>query len=224
MTRSVVRESTPRCDRCCFAPRWCICAGFQHVTSPIQVDVLIHDREFWRPTSTGRLINRVIPSSRSHLFRRDCPPSSDTIIQPGRPVWILHPRGDALPADGPPPDVQLLLIDGTWREAARIYQLVQSWGQAIRLPMSGPSRYWLRDAQGDGKYSTIEALLFLFKTLGLTEAEASLRLQFELNVYAGLRARGATVAAAKFLVDSPVQTAFPELLRQLDQRRPRSAV
>jgi DTW domain-containing protein YfiP len=184
--------------------------------------VLIHHREFWRPTSTGRLINRVIPASRAHIFRRETPPTRESIVQPGRPLWILHPRGEPLPTGSEvPTDVQILLLDGNWREATTMLQTIESWGKRIRLPMTGPSRYWLRGQQGEGLYSTVEALLFLLGALGLSQAEAHLRLQFELHVYAGLRARGAKEAAEKFLVDSPARTAFPELLQQLDQRRPR---
>jgi hypothetical protein len=36
-----------------------------------------------------------------------------------------------------------------------------------------------------------------------------------------LRARGAKAAAAEFLATFPVRVAFPELLQQMDQRRPR---
>ena len=100
-------------------------------------------------------------------------------------------------------------------------QEVEGWGQRISLPMTGTSRYWLRNQQGEGMYSTIEALLFLFAALGLSQAETHLRLQFELHVYAGLRARGAKAAAADYLASSPLRAAFPELLLQLDVRRPR---
>ena len=220
MSRSVVLEGVPRCDQCSFPHRWCICGGFQPVEIPLQIDVLIHSHEFWRPTSTGRLINRVIPSSRGHKFHRETPPKRESIAQPGRPLWILHPRGDPLPTGAPPPDVQVLLLDGSWKEASRMLQAVEGWGQRISLSMTGPSRYRLRGQQGEGMYSTIEALLFLLATLSLTEAEAKLRLQFELHVYAGLRARGAKVAALEFLASSPVKDAFPELIKQLDERRP----
>ena len=220
MARSVVLEGTRRCDRCRFAPRWCICDAFHAVVCPLQVDVLIHHREFWRPTSTGRLINRVIPASRHHLFRREAPPAREAIVAPDRTLWILHPRGEPLPADEPPSRVQVLLLDGSWPEAARMTQTVAPWGRLVRLPMAGPSRYQLRAQQHGGNYSTIEALLFLLAALGLPEEEAQLRLQFELHVYAGLRARGAKAAAAEYLATSPVRDAFPELLLKLDQRRP----
>jgi DTW domain-containing protein YfiP len=98
---------------------------------------------------------------------------------------------------------------------------VKSWGRLVSLPMTGPSRYLLRDQQGAGNYSTAEALLFLLAALGLHAEHAALRLQFELHVYAGLRARGEKTAAENFLADSPARDAFPELLAELNRRRPR---
>lgn len=179
----------------------------------------MHHREFHRPTSTGRLINRVIPDSRQHLFRREAPPTRETIIRPGHNLWILHPRGEPLPVDASPAGVQILLLDGSWREAARMTQAVSSWGRLYRLPPAGGSRYGLRAQAQEGNYSTVESLQFILMALGLQPAAEQLRLQFELHVYAGLRARGAKAAAAKFLADSPIRAAFPELLRQLDERR-----
>jgi len=223
MARSVVLAGTPRCERCQFSPRWCICAGEQAITCPLQVDVLMHHREANRPTSTGRLINRVLPASRRHLFRRETPPLRDSVGLPGRELWILHPRGEPLPAGATPEALQVLLLDGSWREAARMAQDVGSWGRLVRLPESGPGRYQLRTHVHDGRYSTIESLLLLLAALGLTGAETQLRLQFELHVYAGLRTRGAKVKAAEFLASSPIGAAFPELLAQMHERRPRNA-
>jgi len=219
MARSVVLAGTPRCERCQFAPRWCICAGWQAVTCALQVDVLIHHREFNRPTSTGRLINRVMPASRVHLFRREAPPPREVVQAPGRELWILHPRGEPLPAGAAPDQLQVLLLDGSWREAARMSIEVASWGRLVRLPDTGPGRYHLRTHEHEGKYSTIESLLMLLAALGLTEAEARLRLQFELHVYAGLRTRGAKVKAEEFLAASPLREAFPELLEAMHRRR-----
>jgi DTW domain-containing protein YfiP len=221
MARSVVLEGTPRCARCQFSPRWCICAGEQAIVCPLQVDVLIHHREFNRPTSTGRLINRVVPASRAHLFRRETPPDRAAILAPDRELWILHPRGEPVPAVAAPEKLQVLLLDGSWREAARMSTEVTSWGRLVRLPDAGPGRYQLRTHEHEGKYSTVESLLMLFGALGLTEAETQLRLQFELHVYAGLRTRGAKARAEEFLATSPIREAFPDLLAQMHVRRPR---
>lgn len=221
MVKNVVRGNATRCERCRFAPRWCICAGERLVTCPLEIDVLIHHREFWRPSSTGRLINRVMPDSRGHVFRHDLPLIESTIRRPGRELWILHPLGEPLSAMAKTERPQVLLLDGSWREAARMMRGVERWGRLVSLPLTGPSRYLLRDQQGAGNYSTIEALLFLLGALGLKAAHAALRLQFELHVYAGLRARGEKTAAEKFLLDSPVRESFPELLAELNRPRPR---
>ncbi len=220
MARSVVLETTPRCEKCRCTPRWCICAGWRPVVSPLQVDVLIHKREYWRPTSTGRLINRVVTGSRGHVFWQEKPPARESVVLPGRELWILHPRGEPVPAGANPADVQVLLLDGSWSEAGSMLEAVGQWGRRVSLPQAGPTRYWLRNAPGAGKYATAEALLGLLAAFGLDEAEAQLRLQFELHVYAGLRTRGAKALAEKFLATSPLRTVVPELLAQLDERRP----
>jgi DTW domain-containing protein len=221
MPRSVVLNGTPRCERCQLPPRWCICAAFRPVPCPFQVDVLIHQRELHRPTSTGRLINRLVPSSRAHVFRAEAPPTRSSFVLPGRDVWVLHPLGEPIPTDAAPSNLQVILLDGSWREAVGMLRTAENWGRRIRLPMAGPSRYRLRVQHEAGNYSTIEALLFLLTALGLHSEHAQLQAQFELHVYAGLRARGDKKSAAAFLADSPARTAFPELLRQLDEKRPR---
>jgi hypothetical protein len=63
--------------------------------------------------------------------------------------------------------------------------------------------------------------LFLLEAFGLSEEHAQLRIQFELHVYAGLRARGEKAVAERFLADSPARGAFPELLARLNQKRSR---
>jgi DTW domain-containing protein YfiP len=221
MSRSVVTGCSPRCERCRFPPRWCICAGEQAITCALAIDVLIHHREFWRPTSTGRLINRVIPASRSHIFRHDLPLNETAMRIPGRELWILHPLGEPLAEFAPATAPQVLLLDGSWREAARMMSGVKSWGRLVSLPMTGSSRYLLRDQQGPGNFSTVEALLFLLGALGESAAQAALRLQFELHVYSGLRARGEKTAAESFLAESPLRDGLPDLLAELNRRRPR---
>jgi DTW domain-containing protein YfiP len=87
--------------------------------------------------------------------------------------------------------------------------------------MSGESRYWLRAQADAARFCTAEALLFLLGALGLNEPAARLDLQFELHVYASLRARGGKESAHRFLETSPIRERFASLIEQLDVRRPR---
>jgi DTW domain-containing protein len=222
MARSVVLKGTVRCPRCQQSPRWCICAGLRTLETPLQIDVLMHHEELLKPTSTGHLIQRIIPASRRHVFYHDRPIDPDTIRLPGRELWILHPTGETPPIDQDPASVQVLLLDASWAQAGDMARELSGWGRRVCLPMSGKSRYWLRSQQDiPGRFSTVEALLFLMQALGLRETHDALRLQFELHVYAGLRTRGRRTEAEAYLADSPIRSVFPELLQQLENPRAR---
>lgn len=218
--RSVVRGMTERCPRCRLTTRWCVCAAHRAVRCPLAVDVVMHHREFFRPTSTGHLIKRVLPESRQHVWRRERGLPVDDVRVPGRELWLVHPQGDLAPPGVAPEGVQVVLLDGAWGETSAMLQEMMPWGRRVRLPMTGESRYWLRAQQDGGRFSTVEALLFLLGSFDLTAAREALRLQFELHVYASLRARGRKETAEEFLRESPVRTEFPELLAQLNVRRP----
>lgn len=220
--RSVVLNGTRRCPRCQLAPRWCVCAGQREVRCPLQIDVLMHYRERYRPSSTGNLISRVMPDSRLHVWRRERGMTAAEVRVPGRELWILHPHGQPAPDDVRPETVQVLLLDGAWSEASAMAREVASWGRLVSLPMAGESRYWLRAQQDGGRFSTLEALLCVLRRFGLSEAHEALRVQFELHVYASLRARGQIELAAEYLLASPLGTVMPEVLAQLNLRRPRN--
>ena len=93
MARSVILNQTVRCEHCHFMPRWCICAGHESVELPLQVDVLMHKNEQRRPTSTGKLINRVVSSSRNHSFETESPPTKESIVIPSR-YWLRKKQGE----------------------------------------------------------------------------------------------------------------------------------
>lgn len=220
--RSVVLQGSRRCPRCQIAPRWCVCPVYQEVVCPLAIDVLTHHRERFRPSSTGTLINRVVPASRHILWRRERQLTAADVQLAGRELWIMHPHGDPVPSVLPAADkVQVLLLDGSWSEASAMAQEVRGWGRLVNLPMTGGGRYWLRAQADAARFSTVETLLFLLKAFGIDAAHETLRLQFELHVFACLRARGQKMKSQEFLFGSPIGAAFREFIAQLDVRRPR---
>jgi DTW domain-containing protein YfiP len=163
---------------------------------------LIHRREFWRPTSTGKLVARTLQGSRTHVYQRVAPPTLEAIARPDRELWILHPEGEPvetlLPRPGGSTAPQVLLLDGNWGQAGEMLRWVQGWGRRV---------------------STAEALIAVLKALGDTEGATQFGLQFELHVYATLRARGHKEAADEYLKGSRLPEVFPEFLAQLQERR-----
>lgn len=218
--RSVIRRSTPRCPLCLLPPRWCICAAQRAIACPLQIDLLTHQRELTRPSSTGNLIKRLLPATQQHGWRADVPVAEGAVVAPGKELWILHPNGEPVPASGDLASTQVLLLDGNWSEASAMANQIGGWGRLVSLPMQGESRFWLRTQQDGGRFSTVEALMFLLDAVGLSAVSAELRIQFELHVYAGLRSRGRTDLAAEFLAGSVIQTALTDYLAQLHTRRP----
>lgn len=185
------------------------------VESPLKVDVLMHYMETWRPSSTGHLIHRIVGDTGLHVFRNQHLPVREDVVKPSRELWILHPTGEDLPTAAPPAGLQVLLLDGSWVQSTGMLRHVEPWGRRINLPMVGESRYWLRAQSADGRFSTIEALLFLMQALGMAREHAALRLQFELHVYAGLCARGKKEEAAQYLLSSPVVETLRTLIPTL---------
>ena len=217
--RKIIIGATHRCPHCRLTTRWCVCAAHCEVRCPLAIDVLMHHREQFRPTSTGHLIQRVFPDSRQHLWRRERRLTAAEVRRPDRELWVLHPHGQPAPVGAVPEGVQVVLLDGVWNETSAMAQEVANWGRVVSLPMTGSSRFWLRAQQLGGRFSTVEALLFVLQMFGLAAAHEVLRRQFELHVYASLRVRGHKERAEEFLRESPVPAAFPELLAQLNVRR-----
>lgn len=190
---------------------------------PLAVDVMMHRRERFRPSSSGLVVSRVVEDSRLWVWEREGQWKADALRRPGREVWVLHPHGEPMPSAPSPESVQVVLVDGVWSEAAVIAREALGWGRVVSLPMAGESRYWLRAQQEGGRFSTAEATIHLLRFFGFEAAGEALRRQFELHVYANLRARGLKERAEEFLRGSPAADAFPGLLSRLNERRPLAA-
>lgn len=225
MPRSVVRAGAARCPNCRLPPRWCVCAAIPPVRCGTPVHVLIHRQEQLKPSSTGRLIARVVDGAACHVYERLNRSIAPLSLSPqafasDRELWILHPHGEPLVScaarlSDQPLAPQVLLLDGTWRQAAEMLRSVDGMGRCVRLPERGPSRYWLRDYDAPAHVSTAEALVEIFRIVGDAAAESRLRLHFELHVYATLMARGRREMAERYLGESPLLAELPEFLDRL---------
>jgi DTW domain-containing protein YfiP len=231
MGRSVVLAGAARCPRCSQPPRWCVCDAFPPVQTRLAVHVLIHGQEQRKPSSTGNLIARAVSGAACHVYRKvsRLVPASGLradAVEPDRELWMLHPSGEPLPA-GPPAaadsrsaSIQILLLDGTWRQAGEMLRTVESLGRCVRLPDADVTtgRYWLRDQPAAGHLSTAEALMGVLQAVGEPAAARQLRLHFELHVYATLLARGKREMAERYLGHSPLLTEGRDALDRLHAR------
>lgn len=231
MGRSVVLAGAARCPRCSQPPRWCACEAFPIVQTSLSVHVLIHRHEQRKPSSTGNLIARAVADATCHVYQRLSRHFPATglpanALAPDRELWILHPSGDPMPAvpaaadDSHRAGIQVLLLDGTWRQAGEMLRTVEGQGRRVRLPdaVGTPGRYWLRDQPGPGHLSTAEALIGVLHAVGDAAAARQFQLHFELHVYATLLARGKREMAERYLGHSPLLAEGRDALDRLHAR------
>jgi DTW domain-containing protein YfiP len=234
MGRSVVLAGAARCPGCHLPPRWCTCGMLPPVATGLAVHLLIHRHEQAKPSSTGTLVGRVVTGAVSHTYQRanrffPAAGFPADAIESGRTLWVLHPRGEPWPAalgardEASGAATQILLLDGTWRQAGEMLRGIEGMDQpvrCVRLPdaTAAPSRYWLRDQPAAMQLSTAEALMAVFRSVGENDADRRLRLHFELHVYATLRARGRREMAERYLGHSPLVTQAADALDRLHAR------
>ena len=232
MGRSVVRAGAARCPRCSLPPRWCVCDALPPVATGLRFHVLIHRHEHGKPSSTGRLVARAVQGAACHVYQRATRfhPAAGfpaAAVAGGEEVWILHPGGVPMPDDLPPadPSPNVVLLDGTWRQAGEMLRACEGLGRCVRLPDAAaePSRYWLRDQPAPGQLATAEAAMGALRAMGDAAAAAALQLHFELHVYATLLSRGRREMAERYLGDSPLLAAALDVVDRLlsgrEQRR-----
>lgn len=204
--------------------RWCICDATPLVEMDLAVDVIVHPDEFDKPSSTGILLKRVIPGLTLHEFDHRQRLRREDVARPGRDLWILHPSGESVPHPPPPTSsLQVLLLDGSWKQAGHLMTHVSGWGRKICLPLGGTPRYWLRSTVHAGRFSTAEALVRLLGLLGETDQERQLNNHFELHVAALLLGRGKRDQALAYLENSPIRETWPELVGRIYASRRQDA-
>lgn len=174
------RRICPRCWR----PRLrCLCrhlADLPPVPTRTAVFILQHPRERFHPLGTAQLVRLGLARAKLALAWDLVHPLA---LPPG--TALLYPGPDArpigdLPASERPP--ALLLLDGTWSQARKLYQRNPWLAQlpALRLCPDAPGRYRLRREPDAQALSTVEAAV---AALSLLEPEAAPALKRLLDAF-----------------------------------------
>lgn len=156
-----MREVCPSCGR----PRVvCICAHIHPIETRTRVIVLQHPRESEVPINTIRIARLVVPSMQLFVgveFDQDRALDA-ALSDPGHPPILLFPGPNArdLRTEPPTHPVSLVLVDGTWSQAARLVRRnprLRSLPQYAFVP-SAPSNYRIRREPHEQFVASIEAL------------------------------------------------------------------
>lgn len=152
------------CSGCSRPSVVCICASVRRISTQTRVVILQHPRESDVPINTARLVELQLERAERHVAIKlaEVPLLQARLHDPAAPAVLLYPGPDAqdLAASPPPGPVTLVVLDGTWWQAKKLFQQNPELAQLPRysLSPSAPSRYRIRREPALHCISTIEAI------------------------------------------------------------------
>src|SRR5882724_6897632 len=184
-----VLESREMCWRCRRPTRVCYCAAVRPIETRTRVVILQHPRESDVPINTARIAELSLSSSTLHVGLDF---SADRALQvalgnPEAPPVLLYPGEGAKDLAREPPSgpVTLVVIDGTWWQASKLFKLNPFLRElpCYALAPAAESRYRIRKEPEAHCLSTIEALEAALSVLeGKPEGLPELLLPFDAMV------------------------------------------
>ena len=175
-----------RCTGCLMAKNYCICdLRPENVRCRAQVWLIMHPEEIYKPTNTGRLLADCLPQTQVFYWYRTSPDLkllallADEQYQPfiifpddmedyAHRVVSFEPEREKSPEKIP----VFIILDGTWRQARRIFRKSPYLDNLPVLPLKTDrlTRYALRKPASDQHLCTVEVGIELLKQAGESEA------------------------------------------------------
>ncbi|MBT1445237.1 DTW domain-containing protein [Shewanella sp. JM162201] len=152
------------CAHCGFPMRVCLCAELVSVMSQTRVWVLQHPSEVEHGKNSARLLPLLLPAAEIFVGESEADFSAlrDRLVAERLKPVLVYPSEQESQAftDSDTDDRRvLLLLDGTWRKALKMYHL-NPWLQQLphlSLQPGKPSAYLIRKASRADSLSTLEA-------------------------------------------------------------------
>jgi len=187
------REPRALCRSCERPSSVCLCAELVPVPTDTRVVILQHPRESNVPIGTARLAELALPNSERHVGVdfSDSARVREVLSASSPPAVLLYPGPGARSLTREPPSgpVTLIVIDGTWWQAKKLFKKTPALQALPRYALEppAPSRYRIRREPALHCVSTIEAITQALGALeGSRDVSALLR-PFEAMVEHQLR-------------------------------------
>lgn len=159
-------EIVPRsvCADCSRPTVVCLCGALRRISARTRVVILQHPRESDVPINTARLVELALEGAERHVAIKldEVPRLRARLSDPAAPAILLYPgEGSRDLAEHPPEGaVTLVVLDGTWWQAKKLFQQNPELAALPRYSLSpkSPSRYRIRREPALHCISTIEAI------------------------------------------------------------------
>lgn len=191
-------KRSERCPQCRLHTHLCICSVIPRLDLATRLILVMHRREWAKPTATGPLALAVLTNSELRIQGyREEPLNFRDLDTEERRTLLLYPGDGAqvlsrtfLSAD--PRPVNLVVPDGNWRQAARMGRRLPGLEHAtmVRLPEGAKTEWGIRRECHPEGLATFEAIARALGIIDSAAAQESMEEIFSLMVARTLQARG----------------------------------
>ena len=179
-----------RCLNCRIADDFCICKYKPSCDSNAAFLLLMYDDEVLKPSNSGRLIADLIDDTHAFLWSRTdvCTELLALINDPQWQPFVVFPQiyaheqqqvVNTVPELTPGKRPLFILLDGTWREAKKMFRkspyladfpvLSINLEDQLHAGEDHSSRYRMRKAVADGQLATAEVAARVLASYGETD-------------------------------------------------------
>lgn len=191
-------KRSERCPRCRLHTPLCICSITPHLELATRLILVMHRREWSKPTATGPLALAVLTNSELRIQgHREQPLDFSDLESEKRRTLLLYPGegAEVLSRDflsGDPRPVNLVVPDGNWRQAARMGRRLPGLEHAtmVRLPEGAKTGWGVRRECHPEGLATFEAIARALGIIDSAEVQETMEELFRLMVARTLQARG----------------------------------
>jgi len=146
----------------------------------MRIILLTHSREVSKKTNTGKLVQKIIPNTKTIIWQRTEPDETLLNLLSTERLALVYPTEEKTPVNHICDFENFLLIDGTWQEARKIYNRSAYLHNLphIQLTPQNNSNYNLRRNQIADGLCTAECVIELLKVKSNFELVSELQNAF----------------------------------------------
>jgi DTW domain-containing protein YfiP len=193
-----IGKAKQRCSVCGASLTLCMCAEVPRLDLRTKVALVIHHRELSRSSNTGLLALQSLVNSELRI-RGDSREALDLsdLLSPRYRTLLFYPSADALELDRElvcrdSRPIQLIVPDGTWRQARKIHSRHPELRNIPRVKISAANRgtFQLRAQSRPERMATLQAIACAMRIIEGDLVAARLMKLYHARVDRTLRARG----------------------------------
>ena len=192
------RKTKEPCPLCAVSRTLCLCDAVPRIELKTKVCLVIHHRELSRNSNTGLLAMRALANAETRIRGggRETLDLRDLLI-PRYRTFLFYPSDDAaeldtaLVAQDQTP-IQLIVPDGTWRQARKISFRQPEIRDLPRVKISTPNTktYQLRAQSRPERMATLQAIAYALGIIEGAVVRAQLMKLYQAKVERTLIGRG----------------------------------